>query len=244
MVATLNLYLDSEVSYSWQDASLLAAKAGGHGVNHAHNLRTWIRQYLHSGKLPLHRYGAYHSSILDEEDFAQEIHLHLTEIAKKGYIRAQDIVDYIATPDVQVRLGVKARGIKVRTAQNWLKKMSWRYAQKKNGMYIDGHEREDVVAYRNSFIERWKEYEKRFFIYDNNGEIMSTPVGFPVPQVGRFRLILVTHDESTFYQNDRRKTKWTHISKKATTEKKGEGQSLMVSDFLTVEWGRLKDGDE
>lgn len=244
MVATLNLYLNPELSYSWREASLIAAKAAGHGVNHARNLRIWIRRFLHSEKLPLHRYGTYHSSILDEEDFAQEIHLHLTEIAKKGYIRAQDIVDYVATPEVQARLGVKARGIKVRTARNWLKKMSWRYTRKKNGMYVDGHEREDVVAYRNTFIERWRDYEKCFFIYDNDGNVLSTPVGFPVHQVGRFRLILVTHDESTFYENDRRKTKWTHKSEKATTEKKGEGQSLMVSDFLTVEWGRLKDGNE
>jgi len=31
---------------------------------------------------------------------------------------------------------------------------------------------------------------------------------------------------------------------KAVAEKKGEGQSIMVSDFLTSEWGRLKDRDE
>jgi len=127
MVATLNLYLDPKVSYSWQEASLVAAKAAGHGLNHARNLRSWIRQYLHSEKLLLHQYGTYHSSILDEEDFAQEIHLHLTEIAKKCYIRAQDIVDYVATPKVQARLGVKARGIKDCKARNWLKKINWRY---------------------------------------------------------------------------------------------------------------------
>ena len=28
-------------------------------------------------------------------------------------------------------------------------------------MYVDGHERADVVQYRNEFIGRWKEYEKR-----------------------------------------------------------------------------------
>jgi len=104
-------------------------------------------------------------------------------------------------------------------------------------MYIDGHECEDIVAYQDAFTKRWREYEKCFVIHDNDGKVLSNAIGFPVPQVGRFRLILVTHDESTFYENDRRKTKWTHISEKATTEKKGEGQSLMVSDFLTVEWG-------
>ncbi|KAF8957072.1 hypothetical protein BDZ97DRAFT_1603780, partial [Flammula alnicola] len=181
--------------------------------------------------------------ILEDEDFRRDIQLHLTEIAKKGFIRAQDIVDYVATEEVQQRLGTRARGIHVRTARRWLHKLSWRYRQKKKGMYIDGHEREDVVEYRNKFVKRWKEYEKRFIIYDNNGNVLSTPTGFPVPERA-FRLILVTHDESTFYENDRRKMHWVNEHAKAVAEKKGEGQSIMVSDFLTSEWGRLTDGDE
>ena len=111
-------------------------------------------------------------------------------------------------------------------------------------MYIDGHEREDVVEYRKGFVKCWKEYEKRFVIYDNDGNILSTPTGFPVPQGVHFRLILVTHDESTFYENDRRKTHWINDKMKAVAEKKGEGQSIMTSDFLMSEWGRLKEGDE
>ena len=244
MVATLNLYLDAELSYSWRESSILAAKAMGHGVKHARNLRKWIKAYLHSEKLPLHRYGTYKSSILDDEDFRRDIQLHLTEIAKKGYIRAQDIVDYVATPKVQQKLGTKARGIHVRTARRWLHKLSWRYRQKKKGMYIDGHERADVVEYRKGFVERWREYERRFVIYENDGNVLSTPTGFPVPQGVRFRLILVTHDESTFYENDRRKLQWVNNKAKPVAEKKGEGQSIMVSEFLTSEWGRLKDGDE
>jgi len=35
------------------------------------------------------------------------------EIAKKGYIRAQDIVDYVVTPEVQQQLGTRARGIHI-----------------------------------------------------------------------------------------------------------------------------------
>ena len=111
-------------------------------------------------------------------------------------------------------------------------------------MYIDGHEREDVVKYREEFVARWKEYEKRFVIYGNDGEILSQPIGFPVPQIGRFRLILVTHDESTFYETDRRKTKWVHASDKPEPVKKGDGQSIMVSAFVTSEWGLLRDGTE
>ena len=126
MVATLNLYLDPELSYSWRESSVLAAKALGRGVNHARNLRKWIKEYRRSEKLPLHRYGTYHSSILEDEDFRREIQLHLMEIVKKGYICAQDIVDYVATPEVQRQLGMRACGIHVRTARRWLHKLNWR----------------------------------------------------------------------------------------------------------------------
>ena len=80
--------------------------------------------------------------------------------------------------------------------------------------------------------------------FDKDGTPIGPREGFPVEQVGRFKLVLVTHDESTFYANDRRKTKWTHTSQAATPQPKGEGASIMVSDFLVPEWGRLKDGDE
>jgi hypothetical protein len=232
IVGTLNLYLDPMLSYTWCECSLLSSKVGGHGVNHARNIRTWIRRFLATGKLPLHRYGTFCLSILKDEDFAQDIQLHLTKIAKNGYIRAQDVVDYIATPDIQDRLAKlgKARTISLRTAQCWLGKLSWRYTKKRNGMYVDGHEREDVVEYRQGFVERWKQYEKRFVIFDNDGNELSQPSGFAVPGV-RFQLILVTHDESTFYENDRWKTKWVHANEKAVAERKGEGQSIMNHDL-------------
>ena len=244
MVGTLNLYLDTQLSYSWREASIIAAKAAGCSINHARNLHNWILQFLNSGKLPLHRYGTYRSSILDDEDFAHDIQLHLLEIGKKGYIRAQDIVDYVATPEVQKQLGTKARTIHQRTACRWLKKLNWCYTRKKKGMYINGHEREDVVAYRTEFIKRWKEYKKRFLIYDMDGNIVNKLIGFPVPQIGHFRLILVMHNESTFYANDRCKTKWVHATEVAVAEPKGEGVSIMVSDLLVPEWGRLRNGAE
>jgi len=50
-------------------ARILKAKALGRGAKHARNLRKWINNYLHSEKLPLHCYGTYHSSILEDEDF-------------------------------------------------------------------------------------------------------------------------------------------------------------------------------
>lgn len=70
-------------------------------------------------------------------------------------------------------------------------------------------------------------------MYDNDGNVANILEGFPVAPGKPFKLILVTHDESTYYEHDRRKSKWGH----KVPEHKGEGQSLMISDFLTLEWG-------
>jgi len=79
-------------------------------------------------------------------------------------------------------------------------------------------------------------------IYGNDGEVVSASPDIFVNRKP-LHLILVTHDESTFYANDRRKTKWIDSSQKAAPEPKGKGQSIMVSDFLMSEWGSLRDGD-
>ncbi|KAA1476290.1 hypothetical protein DENSPDRAFT_784809 [Dentipellis sp. KUC8613] len=244
MLGTLNLFLAENLSYTWRSASLVVAQASGRSEATARSIRSWLHAFLHKKRLLLHLYGRVSTSILHDEDFQSKIQLHLLECAKKGPITAQDVVDYVASPEIQEQLGGrKKKSISLATAKRWLQSMAWRYGKKKNGMYIDGHEREDVVKYRTEFIARWKEYEKRMVLYDNNGKIVSTPKGFPVPQGGRFRLYVITHDESTFYQNDQHKNVWSHPDLGPTPQPKGEGESLMISDFLVPEWGRLKHDD-
>jgi hypothetical protein len=143
---------------------------------------------------------------------------------------------------------VQKRSISVRTARRWLHHLDWRYGRRKNGMYVDGHERNDVVAYRKAFVKRWlEEYEPRMLEYDNDGNPKKEPNEYVLQ--GRykgqlFKLILVTHDESTFYANDRHKDGWISKTGKNKPQQKGEGESIMVSDFLTLEWGRLTNGDQ
>ncbi|KAJ6590451.1 hypothetical protein DFH09DRAFT_908654 [Mycena vulgaris] len=252
MVGSINLYLDSELSYTWREASMIAAKSQGHGSYRARSIHSWIHAFLTSKKLPLHRYGQYHSSILDDEDFADSIKLHLQFIvSKEVHFTAQHLVDFIATPEMQGKLdeaGIHKQSISVWTARRWLKRLDWRYGQRKNGMYIDGHEREDVVAYRTAFVKRWLErYEPRMVVYDNEGQPIKQPEGYVLEGKYKgqaFRIILVTHEESTFYAYDRKKVGWFHKSDKGNPQPKGEGESIMVSDFLTLEWGRLVHEDK
>ncbi|KAH8993203.1 hypothetical protein EDB92DRAFT_1796554 [Lactarius akahatsu] len=183
--------------------------------------------------------------ILEDEDIKQTIQLHLLECAKARHITAGDIVEIVSTPELQekfLQAGIMKPTISKRTACRWLSRLDWQYGQPRKGMYIDGHEHEDIVEYGKAFVNRWKEYEKCFYLWDNNDDLLPLPNGFPVPKAhGHFCLILVTHDESTFFQNDLQKTCQEHKGNKPTPQPKGNGQSLMVSDFLTADWGHLCD---
>ena len=106
-----------------------------------------------------------------------------------------------------------------------------------NGMYIDGHEREDVVAYRSWFLAEYEKLERRMRRYDRDGKIDK----LPELQEGERVIREVTHDESTFYANDRRKQGYWHPEEARKPVQKHEGVSIMVADFLTPEIGRLKD---
>ncbi|KAH9014698.1 hypothetical protein EDB84DRAFT_1568033 [Lactarius hengduanensis] len=248
MVRVLNLYQDLTLQYTWRNASAMVTKIQGHGVKRARRLREWILAFVRSGELPEHHYGQSRWNVLDDEDVSQTLQSLLLSHTKGRYITASDVVEIVSGAAMQEkfsRSGISRSSISDRTARRWLQRLSWHYGPMRNGMYLDGHEREDVVAYRNGFVARWKEYEKRFHTWDNDGNEHRPQDTFWVESThGRFWLILVTHNESIFYQNDSRKTHWIADIKKAGPLPKGDGQSIMVSDFLTSEWGRLCDGKE
>jgi hypothetical protein len=218
---------------------MIVSRAQGHGSSWARSIRAWIVEFVREGTLPLHSYCYSWQTVLEDEAISQEIKEALTEKAKAGFLKAQDVCEIIASERIQTlfsRLDICKPSISQSTARRWLAKMKWRYDKMKNGMFIDGHERDDNVSYRQAFVDRWAEYEIHFQLWDDNGN--------PLPRRSNSSsLVLVTHDESTFFQNDERKTCWSHQDSRPTPKPKGEGQSLMVSDFLTTEWGRLRDGD-
>jgi hypothetical protein len=248
IVGLLNIYTDENLSYSWRKSSQFVAKIQGRGTNHARHIREWTINFLRWGDLPLHQLNRKRGTIVNDEDIAQEIKASMVEKAKGSFLKAQDVVEIVASSKMQAifeQKGISKLSISSKTALRWLEKLGWTYGKLKNGMYLDGHERLDVVEYRRGFVERWMGHERRFHRWDHDGTELPRPNGFPVPgAIGRFRLILVTHDESTFFQNDERNTGWSHATSKSKLKAKGNGQSLMVSDFLTSDWGRLRDGDE
>ncbi|KIJ52407.1 hypothetical protein M422DRAFT_156698 [Sphaerobolus stellatus SS14] len=211
----------------------------GRGTTLARLLRMWTWDFLKNNDcLPINRAQG-SKSMIEDEDLSAEIQEHLQGLGKK-YFSAIDVYRFLAQPETMIRFNLKKAPTE-RTARRWLKVMEYRYGTGKNGMYIDGHEREDVVEYRNNiFIPLWESIESCMMTWTRDN-VQVEPRDSTKPKI-----VLLTHDESTFYANDRRKTRWIHKDEKPEPARKGEGASIMVSDFCSPDlgWLKSKDGKE
>ena len=106
--------------------------------------------------------------------------------------------------------------------------MGFSYHEVKKGVFVDGHERKDVIKYRNDvFLKAWKEASRRFVDFQDGSWEMPRNL-----QPEEKPLILVTHDESTFNANDGKRRLWTQGGEQPLRPK-GKGKGIMVSGFLT-----------
>ena len=94
-----------------------------------------------------------------------------------------------------------------RTARRWLIKLGWRRTMLKKGVYMDGHERPDVIDYRmNSFLPLMAQYEKRMvhWVADGANLVRVDPKLGPDDK----RVIAVFQDESCFHVNEYKANVW------------------------------------
>lgn len=99
---------------------------------------------------------------------------------------------------------------------------------------MDGHERADVVQYRQEvFLPAFEEIRPFLVTWGEEGRIVMSQN----PPPGQKPLVVVTHDESTFNANDGKRELWMEDGKQPLRPK-ARGKGLMISDFLTP-GGRL-----
>ena len=207
------------------------------GPTLARNLREWTRAFVQDREdLPVNPYGVWCESIIDKyPEIGQEIHAHLQSIGK--FVKAMDLVDFMDTPEMRERCGLKKR-LDLSTAQRWMKKLDYHWAYDPKGQYVDGHERDDVVMYRqNFFLPQWANIKARTRDWSN---------GQPDPLPHERKIVVWFHDESTFYANDQRLARWVHKDEAAKPYAKEEGASQMVADLVSADYGWLQspDGEE
>ncbi|KAG0633878.1 hypothetical protein HOY80DRAFT_1062201 [Tuber brumale] len=130
------------------------------------------------------------------------------------------------------------RQLSRRTGCRWLAKLGFKWKEVRKGVYNDGHERDDVKDYRDKiFLPYLKSLEASLMKWD---ESLNPLPSTEVLSGDLEAIIMVTQDECTFNSNDGRHFIWVHEDHQPL-RKKGRGQGLHVSDFLT-HIGRLEDG--
>lgn len=230
----LHIYVTIEKAHpgirgNWNTAARNAALYTCRAQNYAKLLKRWARDFIDDSKeLPRRNHGGGKASVIDDEDVAQDIKLHLQGIGK--YMKAEDIVRYCGTPEMLERLG-RTKTISVATARRWLIKMGYRWTKNPKGQYVDGHEREDVVKYRcEVFLPAMMEYRGRMRRWLENS-------GWDVPPEITRIVIVWFHDESTFYAHNWRQNCWMPPGSSPTPYAKGEGVSLMIAHFVSACYG-------
>ena len=126
------------------------------------------------------------------------------------------------------------------TARSWLHHLGWDYKDHSKNIYFDGHERDDVIAYRNQFLEQMANLRPRMAVYEGENMKQVIPPTLP-PNVPE--LVPITHDESVFYANDGVVKTWGPIEENQL-RRKSQGLSIHVSDFICQSIGRLRLSEE
>lgn len=123
-----------------------------------------------------------------------------------------------------------------RNARHWLRCLGYNWREVRKGVYNDGHEREDVKNYRNMVFLPYMAMVKPYMLeWDEKLNLITKEIASNIRP-----MVLVTHDECTFNSNDGRHYIWIN-EEHTPLHKKGRGQGLHVSDFLTP-IARLGDG--
>ena len=168
--------------------SLRVDEAYGNGKYFTKSVITWELMWIKSRTIPHGQTGVHGkvSSLLVDED----IQLYVMEFvaSKKEAITArllaQAVFEYVG-PQVAGEKVLnllssmheepsslsKRRRISVGTARNWLKSMGYDWRTPRKNVYVDGQEREDVVAYRQTFLDRYKELEPRLARWDEDSNL-------------------------------------------------------------------------
>lgn len=201
----------------------------------------WVKEFLENHQLSKHKQGVHVKrwSFLSDNDIKAQI---MDFIAKtKPAERTLDLfADHINKEIIPSSLGVPGK-ISKTTLRSYLEEWGYSYRPNQKAIFFDGHEREDVVSYRNQWSKRMLEYMERSEFYE--GEMLEEVLE-PVLDSDKKKIVFVTHDECTFYANDGKKNFWLE-KEENYIRKKSQGSSLMISEFqcpchgtMRIEGGR------
>jgi hypothetical protein len=215
---------------SRKECAHVVADSRGKGKHTERMIRRWARSWEKEGEIERSRRGRDAKAIswLEDEVVAMNVRQWLQE--KGEEVTSQKLADAfeeilreeeqsgvrevieeafeeVHREEIERREGRHGRkvSIKARTAREWLNRLGYRWKNVKKGVYVDGHERVDVVEYRKIFVKQFMEMSKYAReweeVKDEKGDVTKLRKVEKVIENdygdGR-EIVFVTHDESTF----------------------------------------------
>lgn len=174
----------------------------GEGKHFARKVRALARHYQVFEQLPVekHRGRANALSPLKDERLQLAAHqwLMLQEVGQVTPQRFQHALNETIISSLGI---VLARPLCERTARRWLLKLGWQQTRLRKGVYMDGHERDDVKKYRQEvFLPAMAAFECRMVHFEGPELLRVDPQLAP----GEQKVIAIFHDECCFHGNDYR----------------------------------------
>jgi hypothetical protein len=256
----------------WAQAAKQAAETYGFAANWGgRQLRRWNQQWVKHRTLPVSFQGRHAKieSLLNEPAIAAELRLYLrsnkwamnpkklTQFTKNQLLPAvadqylkqivhkempaglKKYMEVELFPRIHLRVG---RGVSLSTARRWLHHEGFRYISYRKGLYFDGHDRPDVLKYRNEhFLPTMAALQHRLirYVVGDVDKVLTDPQRNFVERI----LVLVAHDEMASQSNDSHDKSWV-LGDEHQLRKKGPGRGLHQSDGICSTVGWLQEGSQ
>jgi hypothetical protein len=188
-----------EIAHQWHEGS---------GAYFSQKIRVLMRHYQLFEQLPVEKRGTHHSrSLLNNEEVQKAARTYLSRLPT-GEVTPK-VFHQALNKRILPTLGLAIEGgLSAHTASRWLIRLGWQNTRLKKGVYMDGHERPDVVEYcQKMFLSTMALYEKRMAQWVLQGsELVHVD---PDLGLGEKRIIaLFQDDESSFHVNEYKQNIW------------------------------------
>ncbi|KAJ7089009.1 hypothetical protein C8R44DRAFT_598557, partial [Mycena epipterygia] len=199
----------------------------------ARSIREMAAHLLLHGTLPENQQGkgAHHESLL----LNPVIRESLQEWVKGGLemrpAKMRRYLNNFLLPELKID-----KTISESTAVRWLKKMGFSLCRVQKGVYVDGHERKDVVESREKLIEHvWLKVLPFCYQYEGKPGETLTEIA-PVLQDGEKIHYPIAHDECCVHANDQANFEWIRDGEQPLRQK-SRGRLVHVSSFILEHCG-------
>ena len=216
VTALLYGYIRSSTRMNVKAASTSTAKAVGKDEK---TVRTWMASLKSNGGIPLPFGGRkYHRvSIINDEDCCRRAATAwIRENASQKGVGNMTIKDFQRYLNTDLLPGMHVppefpKSVSKTTAKRFLHDLGFvRQRTSQKSVYMDGHEREDVIQYRSEYIARLQSIERRHQIPPLPSDAV---LGEPLPGIvgspgAPKQLVTIFHDETVFQSNEDQEWAW------------------------------------